>query len=57
MEVTSLNFDKVLPDIERAIEEASFLSVDLEFSGTKPCPSFQLDSVQRASRSKLHYDS
>ena len=34
MEVTNINFKTLLPNIEKAIDEACFLSIDGEFTGT-----------------------
>lgn len=45
MEVTRKNFSSVLPEVEKAINEADFLCVDTEFSGLHASSSFHISSL------------
>nr|XP_022318023.1 poly(A)-specific ribonuclease PARN-like isoform X1 [Crassostrea virginica] len=45
MEVTRKNFSSVLPEVEKAINEADFLSVDTEFSGLHASNSFHISPL------------
>lgn len=49
MEVTQKNFQEVLPDVEKAIEKADFLSIDAEFTGLQRDSSYayrELDTAE-----------
>ncbi|XP_047480940.1 poly(A)-specific ribonuclease PARN-like isoform X2 [Penaeus chinensis] len=54
MEVTQKNFQNVLPDVEKAIERADFLSIDAEFTGLRRDASFAYSELDTAEERYSH---